>query len=372
MIIALALLGCSGPAPRANADSSDWPTLASLDRAILDEMEYDRVPGLSACILKDGEVVWCQGYGYADLDTERPVTTETPFLLASVSKAIVGIALARAWEEGHLSLDEPVETWLPFSVRHPDAPNSPITPRMIAAHVSGIDDNWNVMDSLYTDGDPTLALSDFMEGYLTPEGRFYNANRNFVGSGPKDTYAYSNIGAALTGLVIEEATGTPFHTWCNQEIFAPLGLKHTAWYLSELDAGTVALPYEWRLGHYTTDGHYGFPDYPSGQLRASAEDTAALLGLMMRDGGGIISPDSVDELLAVPYPSLEDEQGLFWYDWTLRGETVWGHNGGELGASTEIVAWDDGIGAVVLMNAEGYDDTLSRIERLLHEAAADL
>lgn len=368
----LLLFACAGPALQANPDESDWPTLDALDRQVLTIMDQDRIPGLSACILRDGALVWCQGYGYADVDAARPVTPDTPFLLASVSKAVVGVAMMRAVEDGLLTLDDPVETWLPFTPRHPDAPNTPITPRQLAAHTSGIDDNWGVMDSLYTDGDPTLDLGTFLEGYLVPGGEWYDERRNFVGDGPEDLSSYANIGAALAGLVIEEATGTAFPAWCEAQIFTPLAMNHSAWTLAESDESTLALPYEWRAGRFVTDGHYGFPDYPSGALRSSSTDIAAVLGMMMAGGGAVLEPASVDELLRAQYPALDAKQALFWYHWTLAGEPVWGHNGGELGASTEILAREDGLGVVVLMNAEGYDDTLARVERKLLDAAGEL
>ena len=130
-------LACAPPTGSANPDEGAYPSLPALDRQILAEMERGRIPGASACLIQGGEVAWCQGYGYADIEAERLVTPQTPFLLASVSKAFTATALAHAAQEGHLDLDADVNDALPFPVRHPDFPDTAITARMAAAHAAG-------------------------------------------------------------------------------------------------------------------------------------------------------------------------------------------------------------------------------------------
>lgn len=372
MLFAL-LLACGTNIDRAaNPDDSDYPTLSKLDAQILDEMALARVPGLSACIIKDGAVAWCQGYGYADIDAGRKVTHQTPFLLASVSKAVAGMALAHAAEDGLLGLDDPVNDHIGFAATHP-RDDTAISGRMLAAHASGITDNWDVAEALYSDGDPTLSLGDFLEDYLTPGGEYYDASANFTQTGPGTRSRYSNVGAGLMGHLVESAADQDFADYCDENLFAPLGLEHTGWYLADLDASEVAMPYEVRLGRYRAAGQYGFPDYPSGQLRSSAEDIAQILRVVMQGGEGILSPSSVETLLTVQYPDLDADQGLSWYRWKLDGEEVWGHNGGEVGAATEILFWpEDNVGVVVLMNGEGDDQTLPWIEKRMREAAASL
>lgn len=355
-----------------------WPDLPDLDAQIAAEMVRSRVPGLSACLIVGERLAWCRGYGVADLDTERAVTADTPFLLASVSKVATAGALAVAWERGLLDLDDDVSDLLSFPVRHPDAPQEPITPRQLVAHAGGVGDNWDVMDNSYTDdADSPIALEDFLRDYLVPAGAHYDARANFVGAGPGRRAAYSNIGAALVGLVVEQAVGEPFDQWCERELFTPLGMHGASWFLADMDADTVAVPTEWRGGGHKEIGHYGFPDYPSGQLRASAVDTARLLRSVV-DGGAaggvrVHAEETVGELLRVQFPGLDPDQALGWYRWELDGERVWGHNGGESGAATEIVWWPEReIGVVVLMNAEGRRDTLEVVERAVRDAAAAL
>lgn len=369
------LLACGGPRATVNDEGALGPDLPDLDAVIEARMRDDRVPGLAACLVRDGAAVWCRGYGMADLEAERPATPQTPFLMASVSKAVVGVAAMAAVEDDHLRLDDPIRAYLPFDVVHPDEPGAAITTRQLTAHVAGIADNWGALDPLYTEGDSPLPLGEFLDGYLTPGGAWYHADRNFVDAGVGETYRYSNVGAALAAYVVEEAVGQPFDAWCTDRVFAPLGLEDTAWFLADL-ASEPAMPYATTPDGFRATGQYGFPDYPDGQLRSSAADMSKLVAMVAQggtlDGEVVLAPASVNELLRVQFEAIDRDQGLFWYRWPLHGETVWGHNGGEWGASTEILLWPDGLGAVVLMNGEGKGGTLAAVEGAMREAAGSL
>ena len=378
----LAACGLGGVPVEANDETPpsdagaalDWPELAEVDAELTALMEDHRIPGLAACIVEGDRLAWCQGYGYADADRGLPVTSQTPFLLASVSKAVAATAVVQGHEQGVLDLDEDIDEVLPFAVSHPEAPGRAITPRMLLAHTGGIDDNWDVLDDTYVDGaDSPVALLDFLESYLVPGGSRYDEVWNYTELGPGEESTYSNVGAALAAGSLEAASGQPFAAWCEQEIFAPLGMEGSAWFLSELDEDTVARPHEWRAGGFEVLDHYGFPDYPSGQLRAPAVDVARFLRAAMGGGAGpearILGAEAQAEMLEVAWPELDPDQGLGWYRWELDGETVWGHNGGEVGASTEILWWPErDRGVVVLMNAEGRGNTLVAAERILRDA----
>lgn len=379
-------LGCdpqgSSASPEANDDSGgddgdgesfDWPTLTEVDDAVLAQMDQDHVVGLSACIIEGDEIVWCQGYGWAHIDDQRAVTPDTPFLLASVSKGVTATAVMQGVEKGLYDLDDDIDATLPFAVDHPRS-DAPLTRRQLLAHIAGVDDNWGVMNASYTDyADSPIALGDFLEDYLVVGGSHYDADDNFVGNGPGRTMEYSNIGAALAGYSLEAASDVSFSAWCDEEVFAPLGMEDTAWFLAEHDQGELAVPYEWLRGDYDEVGHYGFPDYPSGQLRSSAVDMARFIRATMQGGQvgdtQILSAESVAEMITVVDADLDRDQGLGWYRWRFDGEMVWGHNGGEWGASAEVLWWPDrDRGVVVLMNSEGEYGTLEAVERVLRDA----
>lgn len=373
------LLACSRPGgpPEVHGDPDhDWPVLDALDEAIVDRMTRDRIAGLAACIVVDGATAWCSGYGEANPDTGLPALPSTPFLLASVSKAVTAVAALQAVADGHLALDGAVDGVLPFDLVHPDSPGREISLRHLMTHTSGIADNWDVLEPHIVEGDSTLALGDFLQGYLVAGGDDYDDLDNFLPEGVGGAHEYSNVGAALVGYAVEASTGVPFDDYSDARIFEPLGMN-AGWHLADFDADLVAAPSLVQGGAFVTLPHFGFPDYPDGQLRADAHAMARFVGAVSKggtlDGVTLLDAPLVEAMLEPQVPELEPDQGLLWYRWTLDGETVVGHNGGEEGTSTEIlIRPSDGLGLVVLMNSEGKGRTLEHVERAMVEAAEGL
>jgi len=355
----------------------DWPDLPQLDEAIEAVMADAHIPGLSACIIREAELAWCGGYGWANIDDEIPVETDTPFMLASISKLFTGTALMLAWEEGLFELDDPISEMVDFSFTHPDD-DTPITARQLLSHTGGVRDNWDVMDLLYVDGDSPIELGDFVADYYDPEGVYYHESRNWVPEGVQEKMVYANMGYAMVGHLVEVLSGESFPDWCEERIFRPLEMDQTSWHMAELDESTVAMPYIWSNGDYRATGHYGYPDYPDGGLRTGAEQLARFMAMGM--GGGeygptrVLEEDSFVEMLTIHYPELDPTQGLGWYNWKLDGEVIWGHDGGDLGVATEAgIRWSDELGFVILMNGEGTrGDSFEILARALLSTGAAL
>ena len=223
---------------------------AELNSYIEQLMENSFIPGLSVSIVKNGDIVWGNTYGYANINDSILVDQNTLFLLSSVSKTITATALMQLWENQHFELDDPINNYLPFAVNHPDHQNIPITFKMLLTHTSGIKDNWSVMP--YYDGDPELELGYYLEQYLVPGGEFYSANSNYSNAQPGTNYRYCNIGAALIGYLTEVISNQPFNEYCNEHIFEPLGITNAGWFLSEVNINEVALPYEISGGNGNT------------------------------------------------------------------------------------------------------------------------
>jgi CubicO group peptidase (beta-lactamase class C family) len=346
--------------PRFDAQSEQITTTdddTSLDQYIETKLTQAHMPGLSAAIVKNGEIVWTGAYGFSRAYTQQPVTSETLFMLASVSKTIVAVAVMQIQEDGRLDLDTDINTYLPFHVVNPNFPETPITPRMLLTHTSSIADNWPVMQSLYVQGDSSLPLGQFLQDYLTPGGAYYSPTQNFYAEEPGTASHYSNIGATLAAYLVEAITGIPFDTYCTSHIFEPLGMTETFWHLAGLDQSHIAMPYGYsKIGHfYHPYGFYGYPDYPDGELRTSALQLANFLNMFIQYGelGGVrlLQPETVEEMRRVQYPDIAPQFGLIWYYKNLSGWTLLGHNGGDRGVATEMfLRPEDGVGVILLMN----------------------
>jgi CubicO group peptidase (beta-lactamase class C family) len=345
------------PAARADAVEED------LDAYIHRQMRAGRIPGLSVAVVRDADTIWSRGYGRANIPHELRATKDVEFMLASVSKTITGVAVMKAVEDGLIDLDADVNDVLPFSVRNPEFPHDPITTRMLLTHTSTISDNWGVLTDVYVEGDSPMALGDFLAGYLTPGGRSYDAERNFLSGHPGARYRYGNVAVALAAYLVEAASGTAFDAWCDERIFAPLAMQQTSWHLRGMERRGIAMPYRYVVtqDRYRAYGQYGYPDYPDGQLRSSAAELARFLLAFIRfgelDGARILQEETVREMRRSQVPDLIAGQGLIWYVLHRRGERLWGHNGGDSGVATQMFFRPtDGSGVITLANGDWRRD----------------
>ena len=101
-----------------------------LDAYILDEMDYENLPGMSTLIVNGGEIVWVESYGMADIENDVPVSDNTAFLMASVSKLFMATAFMQLEEDGLIDLDEDINTYLPFDVFNPNYSFRPAFPEV--------------------------------------------------------------------------------------------------------------------------------------------------------------------------------------------------------------------------------------------------
>ena len=351
---------------------------ADAETFIIEQINQGQIPGLAAAVTYRGKVVWTGAYGYANVEDKVAATVKTPFMLASVSKTVTGVAVMHAVEYEAVSLDDPINSVLPFAVDNPRVDGEVINLRHLVSHTSGIRDNWGNMP--YFDGDPTVPLGSFVEGYLVEGGEWFDATANFYDAMPGEAFEYGNVATALAGFVVEHTTQTPFDDYCDKHIFDVLNMNNTGWHLADFDATTVAMPYEVVGGAYATDGHYGYADYPDGQLRSSVTDIARFLAAISSDGtldgAQVLSKNSVKELLAPQYPEVDSGQFVFWYETTIAGRKVIGHNGGDIGVATQIsFSPETNIGVIVLMNVSWSDKVTAAAEAVqgyLYDVAEQL
>ncbi len=333
-----------------------------VDAFIEEEMTSEQLPGVATVIVKDGQIVWLQAYGLADVENQVPVSPNTSFLLASVSKLFTGLSAMHLASETDFSIDDDVNDYLPWQVAIPGYEDQPITPRQLMTHTSSIIDDFNTMDAYYDYPDPAISLAECMERYLTPGGVDYDPEDNFLEAAPGTEFEYSNMGTALNGYVVEVASGQPFDTYCNTHLFEPMCMENTAWFFADLDSANVARPHSWSNGTYTPYPHFGFADYPDGQLRSSAIDLANFMIACLNDGAfgeaQVLPEGTLDAMWTPQLGGVEGTMGLNWYEEVLFHDggtaTVWGHNGGEQGTSTDLyIDPVNNIGLCVLANGEG-------------------
>jgi len=366
---------------------------ARLSTFVASEMARHHREGVTIAAVKNGKTVWHRAFGRADLATDTPMADDSVFLMASMSKPVMAIAVMQVAEEVARArgttvsalLDADVNTLVrrgasdPLLVRHPSHPTATITLRMLMAHVSGISVSYEAAPHNFPVEAPAYALPPGFPDlrtahaeYLRPGGRYYHAT-NFLEAAPGTAYEYSSVASSIPAHFVEVATGVSFAEHCRRRIFGPLAMHDTAWRIADLphvvaSPRRLATPYYW-----DADASRSVPVdppqwenvyYPAASLRSTAVDYAKLLGALASETSGLLSAESLRELRRVQYPALEPTQGLILYYLNRGGMRVLGHEGyndGFLTSGFTMVPGEklpDGTmptdlwGAVVLTNGE--------------------
>ena len=343
-------------------ETNDFRDETELLNFIESTMETHLIPGLSISIAKGGNIVWDKHFGYANVNESTLVDKNTMFILSSASKTVTATALMHLFQQDLFTLNDNVNDYLSFDIIHPDYPEVPITFKMLLSHTSGIKDNWDFMP--FYDTDSPLELNYYLNQYFTSGGEFYDSDLNFTDHTPGTSFSYSNIGAALVGLLTEEISGQPFNEYCIENIFEPLGMDNAYWFLSEIEnLNQVAVPHQ--LAEGSNDSlavleNYGYSDYPAGQLRTTSNELAKFLSAFNNDGlyNGIklLNLETIEVMKTIHYPDVAYDQGLIWYYKSLNGSNLFGHGGSDLGSVTEMfLSSSDNIGIVLLSNSRNHE-----------------
>lgn len=181
---------------------------------LFEEWNRSDFPGAAVAITKDGEIVYKHGYGAANLEYDIPITTGTIFDIASVSKQFAAFAIATLSDEGQLSLDDDIRTYLP------DVPDfgSTITIRHLLHHTSGLRD-W--VQSLVIAGDMMDDVISFK--HILKMAR----HQKVLNFEPGSEFLYSNTGYNLLAEIVETVTADSFREWTDTHIFKPLAMTDT-------------------------------------------------------------------------------------------------------------------------------------------------
>ncbi len=322
-----------------------------IDGFIRERMDEAGIAGLGAALIADGKVVWMKGYGFADRARAVPFTPDTVMNIASISKTFTGAALMRAVQEGKLSLDEDINSYLPFRIVNPHRPAARITLRHLATHTSGISDRSSVYAGTYHFGDRPEPLGEFLQSYFVPGERNY-AKDNILDVEPGTHREYSNIAAGLAGYIVELSVVEKLNAYTRRRFFVPLGMDDTGWFLSEIGPGKHATLYVAQDGITIPIAPYELTTYPDGGVRTSVSDLSrffiALLNGGEYEGRRILDEKHAEEMLRFQYTDANKpdnvniagegsvNSGIFWA--TRFDVTRVGHNGSDPGVRTLMLS----------------------------------
>lgn len=284
------------------------------NEAILQVMDEFQAVGVSAAVVKDGQIVYNQSFGYKDLETQTPLSNNNMMRIASISKSFTATGLMQLVEKGLISLDDDVSDLIGFQIRNPHHPDVPITLRMILSHTASIRDkeDYSTLDHL----NPAV-YGDCAESYYEYK--------------PGEGYNYSNLGLNLAGTILEKVSGVRFDHYVKENIINPLGLTggHN---VDDLDANKLANIYRKVGDQYVKSNAYGsvahrLDNYvmgysapmfsPTGGVKISAHDLAVYMMMHMNygelNGVRIISEESAKTMQTPVWISqneYEEQYGL--------------------------------------------------------------
>jgi CubicO group peptidase (beta-lactamase class C family) len=289
--------------------------LAHADEVIITAMNDSTFAGLGIGIVHQDQVIYAKGFGLAHMQQELPVTLETVFRIASISKTITAIGLMQLWEQEKFQLDAPVNEYLKaYQLNHPNPQAPPITFRHLLTHTSGLGTMRRLTDMVR----PGFGLAVKPEMPIPPLSEYYvEGLKTELYPGRK--WAYSNHGFATVGQLVEDISGEPFDEYMLRHVFEPLG------------AGTVF---------------------------SSVSDMVKYLTALLNGGaneyGAVLKPETLRMMMQPQYQideRLSAAMGLaFWLD-NFDGHRIAWHSGDWLGfMSAMYVAPDDDLGIVVFTN----------------------
>jgi len=187
------------------------------------QKDYEKLPGISAAIIKDQEIIWSGAFGKANLEADVDTEVNTICSICSISKLFTATAIMRLYDEGKLRLDDKVSDLLPwYNLDQKYSESGPITVRGLLTHSSGLPREANF--PYWTGPDFPFPSQEEIKNELGNQETLYPAATYFQ---------YSNLGLTLLGEIVEQVSGMTFTAYVEEQILKPLQLNETRTQLPE-------------------------------------------------------------------------------------------------------------------------------------------
>lgn len=334
------------------------------------QRDFEQIPGLSATVIHDQDVVWKGAYGFADVARKLPARPDTVYSVCSISKLFTSIAVMQQRDAGKLRLDDAVSKHLPwFAIKRtdPDAPE--ITIEGLLTHSSGLP---READAPYWTGPefafPTRdAVIEKLKGQET-----LHAAQSY--------HQYSNLGLTLAGEVAAAAAGQPYEAYVRTKVLDPIGLSDTTPEMprdhrgGRLAVGYTAIQRDGRRTDVAPFLAQGIA--PAAGYASTVEDLGRFASWQFRvlartRGQEILSTNTLREMHRVHWMDADfgTPWGLGFAVWRDKDKTFVGHGGSCPGFKAHLLMkTDEEVAVVVMANAQGVDTT--RLAQRAYEIVA--
>lgn len=304
------------------AAGQDADVIDAFSRQIAADVEADGIGGITAAVFKGDQVLWAQGFGWADPANRVPAGVRTIYRTGSISKSVTAILMADLLEEGTVALDDAVVDYLPEAAGFGDPPAgmAPITFRQLASHTAGLIREPELEDAA------AGPIEDWGYKILAsiPHTRYDTL--------PGARYQYSNIGYGVLGYTLQRAAGTSFMDLVEDRIFEPLGMRASTFIAGPDLWRRVAVGFvNWDDG--TVDPHLPAVEHegrgykvPNGGVYATVGDlatfAAAVMGMTEHE---LLEPATRRQVMTVQTP--EDPDSGYGLGFSIRAVALEGGGG---------------------------------------------
>jgi CubicO group peptidase (beta-lactamase class C family) len=332
------------PSPRAH-ELTAADVEAFLDGLVPLQLKRDDIAGATVSVVKDGKLLFAKGYGYADVEKQKPVSAqETLFRPGSISKLFTWTAIMQLYEQGKLDLDRDVNEYLDYKI--PDAFGKPITLKNIMTHTPGFEEQ---IKDLFTVGNSKPVLGEYLKTHIP--GRVYP---------PGTVPAYSNYATAVAGYIVERVSGRPFDEYVAENIFKPLKMTRSTFSQPLPSELAPLMSNGYRLGSGSAEAFEVVNPYPAGSLSSSATDMAQFMIAHLQDGqlgdARILKPETA-RLMHSRLFALDDAANAMcygFYEESKNGQRIIGHGGDTVYFHSDLhLVLDQKLGFFVSYNSAG-------------------
>jgi CubicO group peptidase (beta-lactamase class C family)/ATP-dependent Clp protease adapter protein ClpS len=326
------------------------PFIPDLELLIAEAMDEWKIPGLAIAVVQNGELVLVRGYGLRDAEAGLKVTTDTQFMICSITKSFTSTGLALLVDERRLDWKKPVRDYIPEFRLHDAVATDRITVRDLLCHHSGLPRH----DWVHMPGDLSPAQMLAAMRYLEPSDDV------------RSTFQYQNLGYLVAGMVAERVSGHSWLEFTRTRLTDKLQMTVTFSAEDLVAAADAAVPYAMDGDTRLRAKLWPIRTTPAGGINTSIVSFANWLRLHLDkgefEGQRLVSPTLIQQLqtprvhvLASEFAEYGDAHyGLGFGVHNYRGERVIGHGGGWIGWGTLMTMMPDrGVGVGVFTNRDG-------------------
>lgn len=333
-----------------------------MDGAVNTQLKAHHIPGATVAVVKDGQVIFAKGYGYADIDERKQVAgNQTLFRVGSVSKLFIWTAVMQLAEQGKLDLDADVNIYLKdFQI--PSTYSRPITLKNLMSHTAGFEDlaiGGRVFVRSSTD---IMPLDEYLKKEMPARVR-----------PPGELTAYSNYGSDLAAYIVEQVSGMPFDKYVEQNILLPLDMNNTTFDqpLPSRLASNMSNGYVYEDNAYIAKPFEYLQVWPAGSMSSTSEDMAKFMIAHLQNGkygnSRILQEDTAQQMHSSLFKNDPGVSGMAYGFLEINPDNprVIGHGGDTILFHTQLVLIPESqLGLFISCNEQASESAVNELRQV--------